>query len=96
MCQQMSSGSFKDINYKFANGLGFNPRSSHTKDSKMALDATLLNTQCYKVGIKGIVDQSREWSCAPPYSSVSQPSKREPSGHPRLRTKATLKNYMYK
>ena len=31
---------------------GFNPRSSHTKDSKMLLDASLLNTQHYKVRIK--------------------------------------------
>ena len=39
---------------------GFNPRSSHTKDSKMVLDASLLNTQHYKVWIKGKVEQSRE------------------------------------
>ena len=45
---------------------GFNPRLSHTKDSKMVLDATLLNTQHYKVRIKGKVEQSREWSSAPP------------------------------
>ena len=32
---------------------GFNPRLSHIKDSKMLLDATLLNTQHYKVRIKG-------------------------------------------
>ena len=38
----------------------FNPRSSHTKDSKIVLDATLLNTQYYKVRIKGKVNQSRE------------------------------------
>ena len=37
---------------------GFNPRSSHTKDSKMVLDVTLLNTQHYKVRIKGRVKQS--------------------------------------
>ena len=35
---------------------GFNPRSSHIKDSKkIVLDATLLNTQHYKVRIKGKV-----------------------------------------
>ena len=28
---------------------GFNPRSSHTKDSKKVLDVCLLNTQFYKV-----------------------------------------------
>ena len=39
---------------------GFNPRSSHTKDSKMILDAALLNTQHYNVRIMGKVEQSRE------------------------------------
>ena len=32
---------------------GFNLRSSHNKDSKMVLDAALLNTQYYTVWIKG-------------------------------------------
>ena len=32
---------------------GFNPQSSHTKVSKMVLDASLLNTQHYNVWIKG-------------------------------------------
>ena len=32
---------------------GFNPRSSHTKDSNNLLKASLLNTQYYKVQIKG-------------------------------------------
>ena len=40
------------------------------KTQKMVIDATLLNTQHYKVRIKGKVEQSREWSCALPYSSV--------------------------
>ena len=35
---------------------GFNPRSSHIKDSKTALDSSVLNSQHYKVRIKG------EWS----------------------------------
>ena len=42
----------------FANGpgdLGSISRSSHTKDSKMVLDASLLNTQHYKVRIMGKV-----------------------------------------
>ena len=30
------------------------------KTQKMVLDASLLNTQCYEVRIKGKVDQSRE------------------------------------
>ena len=40
------------------------------KTQKMVLDATLLNTQDYKVRIKGKVEQSREWSSAHPYTSV--------------------------
>ena len=49
---------------------GFNPRSSHTKDSKMVLDATLLNTQHYKVWIKCKVEQYRERSSVLLYTSV--------------------------
>ena len=49
---------------------GFNPRSSHTKDSKMVLDAALVNTQYYKVCIKGKVEQSWERSSALSYLSV--------------------------
>ena len=36
------------------------------KTPKMVLDAVLLNTQHYKVRIKGKVEQSREWSGALP------------------------------
>ena len=36
----------------------------------MVLDAILLNTQYYKVRIKGKVEQSREMSSAHPYTSV--------------------------
>ena len=42
----------------------------HTKDLKMVLDAALLNTQHYKVRIKGKVEQSRERSSALLYTSV--------------------------
>ena len=45
---------------------GFSPRSSHTKTQKMVLDASLLNTQHYKVRIKGKVEQSREWVAPSP------------------------------
>ena len=38
----------------------FNPRSSHTKDTKMLLDAALINTQHYKVRIRDKEKQSRE------------------------------------
>ena len=56
----------------FANGPGDwgSIPGRHAKDSKMVLDASLLNTQHYKVRIKGKVDQSREWSSALPYTSV--------------------------
>ena len=40
------------------------------KTQKMVLGATLLNTQHYKVMIKGKVELSREWSSALPYTSV--------------------------
>ena len=36
----------------FARTPGFNPWSSHAKDSKMVLDAALLRTQYYKVRVK--------------------------------------------
>ena len=57
----------------FANGpgdLGSIPDRVIPKISKMVLDTSLLNTQQYKVRIKGKVKQSRERSCALPYSSV--------------------------
>ena len=40
------------------------------KTLKMELDATLFNTQHYKVRIKGKVEQSKEWSSALPYTVV--------------------------
>ena len=40
------------------------------KTLKMALDISLLNTQQYKVCISGKVEQSRERSCALPYTLV--------------------------
>ena len=39
------------------------------KTQKMLLDPSLLNTQYYKVRIKGKIEKSREWSSAP-YTSV--------------------------
>ena len=53
----------------FANGpgdLGSIPGRVIPKTLKMELDTTLLNTQHYKVRFKGKVEQSREWSSAPP------------------------------
>ena len=40
------------------------------KTQKMVFDATWLSTQHYKVRIKGKVEQSRERSCALPYTLV--------------------------
>ena len=40
------------------------------KTLKMVLDTYLLNTQQYKVRIKGKVEQSREMSSVLPYTSV--------------------------
>ena len=57
----------------FANGpgdLGSIPGRVIPKTLKMVLDASLLNTQHYKVRIKGKVEQSRERSNALPYTLV--------------------------
>ena len=57
----------------FANGPGDRdliPGQVIPKTQKMVLDATLLNTQHYKVHSKGKVEQSREWSSAIPYTLV--------------------------
>ena len=40
------------------------------KTQKMVLEAAWLNTQHYKVPVKGKVEQSREWNSALPYTSV--------------------------
>ena len=50
------------LGWVFANG--------HTKTLKMVLDISLLNTQQYKVRIKGKVEQSGERSSTLPYTSV--------------------------
>ena len=57
----------------FANGLGdlgSIPGCVIPETLKMVLDASLLNTQQYKVRIKGKAEQSRETSSALPYTSV--------------------------
>ena len=57
----------------FANGPGDRgsiPGGVIPKTQKMVLDAPLLNTQHYKVGIKGKVEQSRERSSTLSYTSV--------------------------
>ena len=55
----------------FANGLGDQGSISGRvipKTQKMVRDATLLNTQHYKLRIKGKVEQSKERSSALPYT----------------------------
>ena len=57
----------------FANGPGDQgsiPGRVIPKTQKIELDAALLNTQHYKVRIKGKIEQSRGWSCAQPDTSV--------------------------
>ena len=57
----------------FTNGpgdLGSIPGHVIPKTLKMVLDTSLLNTQQYKVCIKGKVEQSRERSSTLPYTSV--------------------------
>ena len=61
------------MNKVFANGpedWGSIPGRVIPRTQKMVLDAALLNTQHYKVRIKGKVEQSREWSSALLYTSV--------------------------
>ena len=48
----------------------------------LALFFSMLNTQHYKIRIKGKVNQSRERSSALPYNLGKKLSKKEPSGHP--------------
>ena len=57
----------------FANGPGNQgsiPGQVRPKTKKMVLDSSLLNTQHYKVWIKGKVEQSRERSSALPNTSM--------------------------
>ena len=57
----------------FANGpgdLGSIPGHIIPETSKMVLDTFLLNTQQYKVRIKGKMEQFRERSGALPYTQV--------------------------
>ena len=54
---------------------GFNPRSSHTKDSKKWYLMPPCLTLSIKVGVKGKVEESRERSSTFPYTSCSSYSK---------------------
>ena len=62
-----------EVDKVFANGpgdLASSPGRIIPKTLKMVLDTSLLNTQQYKVHIKGKVEQSRERSSTLPYTSV--------------------------
>ena len=84
----------------FANGQGDQgsiPGRVITKTQKIELDATLLNTQHYKVRIKGKLEQSREWSSTLPlHLGVVAIEKGWLSGHPRLRLPTLLYLYNFK
>ena len=73
MCIYNSHQLIGQVGRVFANGpgdLGSIPGWVTPKTLKMVLDISLLNTQHYKVCIKGKVEQSRERSSALPYTSV--------------------------
>ena len=61
------------MSWVFAKGpgdMGSIPGRVIPKTLKMVLDASLFDTQQYKVCIKGKVEQSRERSCAPLHLGV--------------------------
>ena len=61
------------MNRVFANGPGDQcliPGRVIPKTQKMVLGVALLSTRHYKVRTKGKVEQSREYSCTLPYTSV--------------------------
>ena len=60
------------------------------KTLKMVLCTYLLNTQQYKVRIKGKVEQPMERSSALPYTLMLLLLKKEPSGRPRIRSPILL------
>ena len=69
----ISNLNFGVVGRVFANGPGdldSNPGSIITKTLKMVLDTSLLNTQQYKIHIKGKVERSREKSSVFPYTLV--------------------------
>ena len=77
----------------FANGprnRGSIPSWVILKTQKIILDTSLLDTQHYKVCIKGRVEQSSERSSALPYTLVWKLLKWEPSGCLRLQSPTSL------
>ena len=62
------------MNKVFTNGRGDQgsiPGRVIQKTQKMVLNSALFSTQDYEVRIKGKVGQSRKWTSALPYTSVS-------------------------
>ena len=91
----LSQGRFISLKYR-AIGLmssvrrGSIPDQVISKTQKMVLDAGLLNTQHYKVWIKGKMGPCRERCSAIPYTSVYKLLKKEPSSYPRSRSPTLL------
>ena len=82
----------------FANGpgdLGSIPGRFIPKTIKMVLDASLLNTQHYRVRIKGKVEQSMKGVAPSPTPCCSKLSKRKLSCHPRLWSPTLLFTYFH-
>ena len=83
----------------FANGPGHwgsIPGHVIPRTQKIVLEASLLNTQHYKIWMKGKMKQSREKSNALPYTLVKKLLKREPLGHPQLQSPTLLNLYGFK
>ena len=83
------------VGWVFANGsgdLGSIPGRVISKTLKIEFDTPLLNTQWYKVRIKGKVEQSKQRRSALPYTLLL---KKEPLGHPRLRLPTYIYIYIY-
>ena len=82
----------------FATGLGdWGSIRRHVipKTQKMILDTALLNTQQYKVRIKGKVEQSKEWSSTLPYTLVVVAIEKGAFGSPSTKGRQLYFFYLY-
>ena len=70
LCRNSTLGLAVRVFANRSGDLGSFPGRVIPKTQKMVLDASLLNTQHYKVWIKGKVEQSRERNSALPYTLV--------------------------
>ena len=66
----MSIGGISRVSADGHGNRGSTPGRVIPKTKKMVFDTTFVNTQHYKVKVKGKVEQSKEWSSAFPYTSV--------------------------